>query len=841
MSAEQTITLFDRLRKTDLLPSGQLDELAGLPEARDPDPRALGRVLLRRGWLTRFQINVVAQGKGRELCVGPYVLLDRLGEGGMGQVFKARHRHMQRTVALKVIRKERLAHPGAVERFYREVQAAAQLHHPNIVVAFDAGPAGNTHYFAMEFVDGPDLARLVRESGPLPPGRACEYARQAALGLQHAHERGLVHRDVKPANLLVGGDGSATPVVKILDMGLALLHSPGEREKGLTQTGQVMGTPEYLAPEQALDARTADARSDLYGLGCTLYYLLAGRAPFRGETLTQVLLKHQMARPEEPPGGWGRIPDGVRVVLRRLLAKQPADRYQTARDVAEALAPLCGEGGPAPPRPAAPAKQAGAESPWQSLAGDDLDTPRPGGRKTEETTEPDATSEKQSERAAARRLLWACGAASVAGLLVLALVLLLRPSPTAATADAGANAEKPVSTGGQAAVKVVPPAPAPARPPLPVVVPPASAPRPAGASPLDRLDPALIDPADRAVVPSVFSPVAVLAGHPDALLGVAFSPDGGQLAVTSRDGTARLWDLTGNRPKPLLDIRDGNGPVCSPTFSPDGRLLAVAAQAGAVLYDLSGPTPRRRTILRGCTVDPDPGPRPYPEQLLAFFPDGTRLYVYHQDTLPNWKDPTVVHGQLKLWNLSLPDPEFLGSRNVATGTKEKPGVMHSLAVAPDLMVATGGKNLSWGKVDRFGHQSSSVGVSPPPQPIVSLAFSPDGSVLVECTKDGRVNARYDRSRDGKPHRLAAGGASVRANDGWTTFVGFTPDGATFVTRGEDRYVDWWDAKGKGKLREWQTPADTDLWRFSPDGRYAALSLPGQRIALVKLTQPFQLP
>src|SRR5262249_42521945 len=195
-----------------------------------------------------------------------------------------------------VIRRDRLKSPEAVQRFYQEVQAAAHLSHPNIVLAYDAGPAGTTHYLSMEFVDGHDLARVVKERGPLPVAQACDYIRQAALGLQHAHERGMVHRDIKPHNLLVAATpaeqragGPAWGVVKILDMGLARLQQGlSEQERGLTRTGAVIGTPDFLAPEQALNSRAADVRSDLYSLGCTFYYLLAGHAPFHAESLTQL-------------------------------------------------------------------------------------------------------------------------------------------------------------------------------------------------------------------------------------------------------------------------------------------------------------------------------------------------------------------------------------------------------------------------------------------------------------------------------------------------------------------------------------------------------------------------
>src|SRR5438552_6988862 len=234
-----------------LLDPGQLKEVGNWPEARTPDLRALARRLVQRGWLTAFQVNQLVQGRAQELNVGPYRLLDRLGEGAMGRVYKAHHRVMNRTVALKVIRKERLANADAVRRFYREVQAAAQLVHPNIVLAYDAGQVGNTHFFAMEYIDGIDLSRLVKESGPLPVTLACDYVRQAALGLEHAHARNLVHRDIKPSNLLVVSGQSApgkekqSPLttVKILDMGLARLHG-ATGDVAMTRDGVVMGTPE---------------------------------------------------------------------------------------------------------------------------------------------------------------------------------------------------------------------------------------------------------------------------------------------------------------------------------------------------------------------------------------------------------------------------------------------------------------------------------------------------------------------------------------------------------------------------------------------------------------------
>jgi serine/threonine-protein kinase len=360
MAAAPVVTFLNVLREGKLLEPEQLDELGRDLSQRFPEPRDLARELVKRGWMTAYQINQIAQGKARHLSLGPYVLLECLGEGAMGQVFKARHRKLDRIVALKIIRKERLKSAHAIQRFQREARAVAKLSHPNIVAVYDADEIGGTHFMAMEFVDGIDLARLVKQAGPLPVGKACEYVRQAAVGLQHAHEKGLVHRDIKPHNLLLartletgiqtgprsGINGHATTeraLVKILDMGLARLSS-ADNEPGagaMTQEGTVMGTPEYLAPEQARDAHRVDIRADVYSLGCTLYFLLSGRPPYRGASLADTLLMHQLN--QAPP--LQNVPAEVQAIVSRMIAKKPEDRYQTPAEVAQALAPFCLEEG----------------------------------------------------------------------------------------------------------------------------------------------------------------------------------------------------------------------------------------------------------------------------------------------------------------------------------------------------------------------------------------------------------------------------------------------------------------------------------------------------------------
>ena len=225
----------------------------------------------------------------------------------MGLVFKGRHRRMGRTVAIKVIRKEHIAHADALRRFQREMQAIASMSHPNIVMAYDGDQVGDTHFFAMEFVDGTELGSLLKKHGPSPIPTACDYVRQVALGLQHAHEKGMVHRDIKPSNLLVtrpAPDSSSPwgPVVKLLDLGVARLHEPPggvESISALTKEGRVVGTPDFMAPEQAANSAKADIRSDIYSLGCTFYCMLAAQVPFPGGTPMEKLLKHRVDQP--PP------------------------------------------------------------------------------------------------------------------------------------------------------------------------------------------------------------------------------------------------------------------------------------------------------------------------------------------------------------------------------------------------------------------------------------------------------------------------------------------------------------------------------------------------------------
>jgi serine/threonine protein kinase len=273
--------------------------------------------------------------------LGPYQLLEPLGEGGMGRIFKARNVLLDRLVALKLIRSELLAHPLALERFYREARAAAQLTHPNVVLIYEVGQVDAAHYLAMEYLKGRDLDQIVHDSGPLSVRRAYDFIRQAALGLEHAHQRGVIHRDVKPPNLIATRPDPDGPVViKVVDFGLARLNEETEREGYRTAVDRTVGTVDFMAPEQLENTRTADSRADIYSLGCTLYYLLTGQTPFTGETPVKRALARLL---EDVPSARRLRPEvspEVEAVLTRMLARDPAERFQTAAEVASALEPL---------------------------------------------------------------------------------------------------------------------------------------------------------------------------------------------------------------------------------------------------------------------------------------------------------------------------------------------------------------------------------------------------------------------------------------------------------------------------------------------------------------------
>ena len=512
--------------------------------------------------------------------LGEYQLLEKLGEGGMGAVYRARQTKLKRIVALKVLPKSRMEEKRAVARFEREMEAVGAVDHPNIVRAMDAREIDGAHFLVMEYVEGLDLAEVVRRLGPLAIGDACELIRQAAQGLQCAHENGLVHRDIKPSNLMLTAQGQ----VKILDLGLALLNVDQPNGQEMTGSGQAMGTADYMAPEQATDSHNVDIRADIYGLGCTLYRLLIGRAPFSDPKYRTTFDKMTAHIREEIPSMRRfrtDLPQELSGVVERMLAKDPAERYATPAEVAAALEPFAaGCDLSTLIAQAQHVEESVGEMGASPAATDELRSSALAG--TQPGQIPEAPPAPLPQRRRWKPLKVAVGITMAALGLVLALgiVIHIRDRSGRETAlEVPDRSEVRIGEDGQVEVTLpegtkVPDVP-PTQPEKPVAVPKRVtvkiAPEPlelAEGAALSRT--ALV--AEPAEIPGIRSWTVETRAHRGAVHAVAYRPDGQFLATGCEDGVVRLWDPgTGWF---VLALVGHEGGVHSLAWSPDGEVLA---------------------------------------------------------------------------------------------------------------------------------------------------------------------------------------------------------------------------------------------------------------------------
>lgn len=329
------------IRQSGLLPVDDVDTfLAAYKQAGGDaaNPTALAQAFVAKKLLTGWQAEQLLQGRCRGFLLGRYRLMSLLGTGENSAVFLARHTGLDRLAAIKILPAHRVKDTSYLGRFYREAKAVASLNHPNIVRAYDVDSQKNDetelHYLVLEYIDGSNLEKLVPREGRLTASSAVDAIRQAAMGLAHAHDAGLVHRDVKPSNILIDVDGT----VKLLDLGLARFFRDEEEESlTLKHDEKVLGTADYLSPEQAIDSHGVDHRADIYSLGCTLFYALTGRPPFNDGTLVQRMLAHQTRPVPQLAELRDDLPPGLQPIIDKMMAKKPADRYQSATDIVDEL------------------------------------------------------------------------------------------------------------------------------------------------------------------------------------------------------------------------------------------------------------------------------------------------------------------------------------------------------------------------------------------------------------------------------------------------------------------------------------------------------------------------
>jgi serine/threonine protein kinase/WD40 repeat protein len=672
-----------------------------------------------------------------------YTILERIGQGGMGQVFKALQQRLDRVVALKVVRQDRISQDKeAIRRFHREARAAAKLCHPNIVTVHDFDEVGDNCFIAMEYVEGNDLYHLVKERGPLSVEQACDLICQVALGLQHSHERGMVHRDIKPANLLLtkahGLDPEGLGTVKILDMGMARLHGSGPTESiHGGEDGALMGTPDYMAPEQALQFHDVDIRADLYSLGCTFYFLLTGRPPFDEFPFMKKMMMHQTAPPRSVRELQPKIPPEIDAIVNKLLAKKPEERFQTPGELAASLTKFLeraklpsdaiGQGAllSPPGRAASPGTGVSAEftSPVRERIGDPRRAPRALTR--EERAVPPSTLNVPAESPPAGQEP--------------------RPAEEKEKEDPSVIRWKPkkmfqfqATSGGASAVAF-----GPKRDLLAV----------GGLQGALRLWEFRDVPREK----------IVLQTYETQIFCLAFAPDGRTLAwgSGSLDGLVCLGDLTDPTLNTMTLLQGHKGPVDAVAFSPDAKSLATGSRDLTIgLWDLTEVQPLQRAIFKG---------HKDPIKTLAISPDGKTVVSGSLD------------GSVRFWRKG-----GFWSKDQLAVLQGDWGAVNSLGFAPmGQALAFGSQDHSVRIVDLTNDRIQEAAVLQGHQALVRVVlFQPEGTTLVSVCDLGLV-ILWDLTTGSKIHewQLAAaeGGGLAFTFDGRYLAMG-TADGAVTVIR-----------------------------------------------------------
>ena len=769
MAAPATIEdLWGLLWKSGLVETQQLtaygqkiqQENGAAPETAEQ----LAQRLILDGLVTRFQAGQLLLGRWQGFTLGKYRLLERLGEGGMGAVYLAAHIHMRRRVAIKVLPPDKCKEPAALERFYREARAAAALDHPNIARAHDVDHEGRLHFLVMEYVDGASLQDIVAKSGPLPVPRALHYLRQAALGLQHAHESGLIHRDIKPGNLLVDRQG----VVKILDMGLARFFA--DKSDNLTKeldAQSILGTADYIAPEQAMDSHSADIRSDLYSLGFTGYFLLTGTTPFGDGSAAQKLIWHQTRQPKPLRELRPEVGEEVAAILAKLCAKAPAERFATPKEAAEALRPFIPADVPNPPPDEMPqlcpaASGSGVVDPHHSvrISRDNGASPPSGilpkashapttlaprrkivqvsrdqleDLRRESPKDPAISAPRRANRAMIVVVALAISVLAVAGLFFwIGLTALPSKGTEVASRPAVKPAPQPVNKPNEKLLELLP-------------------------GELRRFE-----------------------GHTAAVDRLAVSPDGRMLATVAFDKTVRIWDTkTGNE---LFRCQGHTGNVSWVAWSPDGKhIVSSGKDKSCRLWDVT--TGKEVRSFEGHTGAVGG---------VSFAPNSSTFASGAQDKT------------IRFWS-------------VATGAElrriDTPAVVHSLAYAPDgkHVLAAGWEDpVRWWDADTCkevrrleGHQGH----------VYTVAISPDGHRALTGGTD-KVVRLWDLDT----------GQELRQLEGHTDHVwnvAFSPWGTYGLSSGKDHLIILWDLQTGQELHRFTGINESVAGvAFAPDGRFA---------------------